>query len=1251
MKLKREHFIFFGKTIGICKGWLALAFFTVCFCVSAQNYSVTSGNTPDITIPDGIATATEAEGGNGSPGRFIVTRNTNSFGPVTVNYNVTGTANPRNSTFPNGDYVELSGQVTFADQDQDFAEIVVDVLPDNFVENNETVTVTLTSATIFTGAVDPTPATVTISDVTDVGLISLDLTEPPFIPNASEEGPTNGNFRIVLDKPNGTSAPVTVNYTLTGTAANGVDYTLDGAVAITFDPDESQVTRDLEIVPIDDTELEDLETVVLILNGTDNPLFSIGTPSTAEITITDNDCAAGDVAPVLNNNDTVFCDTVQVDLDTYYDGARPTGTALIWTTNNTDPLNQADWSDRTGLSPVNAPGSYYAFFWDEPNNCASPTAELILTQNTSPSAGTLVNASPTSACNNDTDEFGPNVVNLNTLITGQDGGGIWTSSPSVGPLPTNAPSVNFAGRTAGRYQFTYTTATAVAPCTEDSIVVIIDVTDCDPCVAGNTAPVLNTNVPRTFCDDITTTLDDYAPQAGPNGTVLRWATSSDNPTENFVPANRIADPLEGTYFGFYYDATNDCASPILTLSLVQNTTPEILSATGNSRCGTGTLQLTATANEDATIQWFSRATGGTVLQTGPSFTTPSIQQTTSYFVEGTANGCTSPRTEVIAEVFPQPSAGVPVNTSSCNSADFGVTVLDLDDTFSATADVGAWSFISGPTPITLGAENIVDFQGSANGTYVFSYTTSNAQAPCENETAEVSISVSSCDTDDDNDGLLGGLESQLDTDPNNPDTDGDGINDGVEVGDDTANPLDGDGDGIIDALDSNILDTDQDGVVDQLDPANENACIPDNSNGLCDTDQDGITDGQEEADGSNPLDACDPDITNGNCDPTPIDLEVLKEVDILNAIAGDAVVFTVTVNNLSARSVFGITIGDMLETGFIRNDNPIVASAGSYDAEAGVWTIPQLNATGSATLQIPVTVLEGGPYNNVAELLESFPLDDNPTNDRAEIILEIDLPEGIDLVLEKLGRIAEPNDSLSLSNGNRSLTAVNPLIGQEVIFTLRVTNESVQDTVSNIQVLDTIANVSQSGFEFLEAIADTGEYNPSTGIWLIPELARNGVAILEIRVAVPTMGTFQNTAVINRSSPADSEGNYDNNTSMVTVNVSERSEAEFGIIFNQFSPNNDGVNDNLKLNKRQTNEDGTLGDEVDVLYSIKIFNRYGSLVFEGSQLTDEVIWDGSRNGKEVPDGTYFYVLNLNVLEEIEGIDANSVKKGWIQIIR
>ena len=48
-------------------------------------------------------------------------------------------------------------------------------------------------------------------------------------------------------------------------------------------------------------------------------------------------------------------------------------------------------------------------------------------------------------------------------------------------------------------------------------------------------------------------------------------------------------------------------------------------------------------------------------------------------------------------------------------------------------------------------------------------------------------------------------------DPNNVDTNGDCLNDGVEVGPDPENPRDTDGDGIIDALDP---DNDGDGLLD-----------------------------------------------------------------------------------------------------------------------------------------------------------------------------------------------------------------------------------------------------------------------------------------------------------------------------------------------------------------------------------------------------------------------------------------------------
>jgi len=108
--------------------------------------------------------------------------------------------------------------------------------------------------------------------------------------------------------------------------------------------------------------------------------------------------------------------------------------------------------------------------------------------------------------------------------------------------------------------------------------------------------------------------------------------------------------------------------------------------------------------------------------------------------------------------------------------------------------------------------------------------------------------------DPDNDGIPGSLEIQLGLDPQSADSDGDGIDDPTELGDPQA-PTDTDGDGIIDALDSNSADTDGDGIVDQLDPGNESACVPNSSGPQCDPDDDGLTNAQEIAFGTNPNNA------------------------------------------------------------------------------------------------------------------------------------------------------------------------------------------------------------------------------------------------------------------------------------------------------------------------------------------------------------------------------------------------------------
>jgi len=108
-------------------------------------------------------------------------------------------------------------------------------------------------------------------------------------------------------------------------------------------------------------------------------------------------------------------------------------------------------------------------------------------------------------------------------------------------------------------------------------------------------------------------------------------------------------------------------------------------------------------------------------------------------------------------------------------------------------------------------------------------------------------------TDSDGDGLTNAQEDTLGTSRSNPDTDGDGVNDGTEVGSASA-PTDSDGDGMIDALESAVTDADHDGTSDQLDSSSSNVCVPDDHSGAClaaDSDGDGLTNAQEDALGTN----------------------------------------------------------------------------------------------------------------------------------------------------------------------------------------------------------------------------------------------------------------------------------------------------------------------------------------------------------------------------------------------------------------
>jgi gliding motility-associated-like protein len=81
-----------------------------------------------------------------------------------------------------------------------------------------------------------------------------------------------------------------------------------------------------------------------------------------------------------------------------------------------------------------------------------------------------------------------------------------------------------------------------------------------------------------------------------------------------------------------------------------------------------------------------------------------------------------------------------------------------------------------------------------------------------------------------------------------------------------------------------------------------------------------------------------------------------------------------------------------------------------------------------------------------------------------------------------------------------------------------------------------------------------------------------------------------------------------------------------------FSPNGDGVNDIFFIE----------GIEAKPKNTVTLFNRWGNMVYTKKGYTNKDGWDGTWNGKPLPDGTYFYII-----EDGEG----NTFKGYVQIQR
>jgi gliding motility-associated-like protein len=110
----------------------------------------------------------------------------------------------------------------------------------------------------------------------------------------------------------------------------------------------------------------------------------------------------------------------------------------------------------------------------------------------------------------------------------------------------------------------------------------------------------------------------------------------------------------------------------------------------------------------------------------------------------------------------------------------------------------------------------------------------------------------------------------------------------------------------------------------------------------------------------------------------------------------------------------------------------------------------------------------------------------------------------------------------------------------------------------------------------------------------------------------------------------DNNGCYNKDTIIVFVVQADTCLIH---VYSGITPNGDGVNDGWVIDGITFFSDN----------SVDIFNRWGNLVWYGDGYDNvNVVWKGENtNGERLPDGTYFYIINIK----------DRRFKGWVELTR
>jgi len=151
---------------------------------------------------------------------------------------------------------------------------------------------------------------------------------------------------------------------------------------------------------------------------------------------------------------------------------------------------------------------------------------------------------------------------------------------------------------------------------------------------------------------------------------------------------------------------------------------------GDSRCGPGTVHLTASASGPGTLNWYSDASLTTLVQSGPDFLDVALNSTNTYYVTQSNGDCESAATPVTGTINDQTTAKAGDDQIICSGS-----IVELNGTIGGAATSGTWTS-SGTSTFSPDANSIHTFytpsaDDKTTGTVTLTLTTNDPDGDCE----------------------------------------------------------------------------------------------------------------------------------------------------------------------------------------------------------------------------------------------------------------------------------------------------------------------------------------------------------------------------------------------------------------------------------------------------------------------------------------------------------------------------------------